>query len=87
MSVSDFYISADGLEEEDTYPYESFTDEMMPNEFKLDVGETAEYDVVFSIPDEIVDISFIYIEIDETGHVGATFTINHTLSLHIDELA
>lgn len=86
MGASDFYVSADGLEEEDTYPYESFDDKMMPDEFQLDVGETVEYDVVFEIPEEIVDIRFIYIEVDDTDHVGATFTINHTLSLSIDKL-
>lgn len=79
MGAYDFEIAADGLLEEDRYPYAPFTDKMMPEEFELAVDETVEYDVVFIIPDEIIDIRFIYVEIDENENIGATFTINHSL--------
>ena len=82
MSCSDFYLDAVGIIEEDKYPYSPFEDEdsmMMPAEFTLSLNETVEYDVVFSIPDNIMEISFIYEEIDIEENIGATFTIKHSL--------
>ena len=82
MGIFDFYLEAEGLAEEDSWPLsplEGSEDTMMPDEFELDIDETAEYDVVFIIPDEITEISFIYEEYDEDGNIGVTFTINHTL--------
>ena len=82
MSAYDFFLKAEGLEEEDGWPLsplEGSEDTMMPEEFEIRIGGSAEYDVVFSIPDEITDISFIYEEIDDKQNVGATFTIKHSL--------
>ena len=79
MGTFDFYLTAEGLSEEDGLPYEPFDDRMMPSEFELAVGESVDYDLVFEIPDEIIDISFVYIELDEEENVGATFTIKHSL--------
>lgn len=79
MGFTDFYLEAEGLLEEDQWGYHPFADTMMPYEFMLEEGETVEYDVVFSIPNEITEISFVYIEIDEEENIGATFRINHSL--------
>lgn len=82
MSVDDFEMHAVGLEEIDQWPLDPFEDEpgrMMPWEFDLAVGETVNYDVVFVIPEDIYDVEFIYIEIDEYDQIGATFTIKHSL--------
>lgn len=79
MSAYDFVINADNLSEEDSWPIEPLDDKMMPENFDLAVGENAEYDVVFLIPDEIIDVRFIYVELDENEKIGATFTINHSL--------
>jgi hypothetical protein len=79
MGYWDFELAAEGLPEEDTIPLEPLDETCMPEEFTLEVGETAEYHVLFTIPDEITEISFIYEEIDEEDNVGATFTIKHEL--------
>jgi uncharacterized protein YceK len=79
MGYWDFELAAEGLPEEDTVPLEPLDETCMPEEFVLKVGETEEYHVLFTIPDEITDISFIYEEIDEDDNVGATFTIKHSL--------
>lgn len=79
MSAYDFNLDADGLLEEDSWAIEPFDSKVMPEEFELAVDETAEYDVVFIILDEIIDIRFIYVETDEEDNIGATFTINHSL--------
>jgi hypothetical protein len=79
MGTFDFHITADGLSEDDSIAYEAWVDSMMPDEFYLEVGETVEYDVVFGIPDEIMEIGFVYIEIDENDGIGATFTIKQAL--------
>ena len=81
MSAYDFELAAEGLEEEDSWPLAPLEDaeKMMPEEFELAHGESARYDVVFVIPDEIIDISFIYVELDENDNTHATFTIKHSL--------
>ena len=81
MSVYDFELGTEIPEEEDRWPLEPLDDspQMMPEEFELADGESATYDVVFVIPDEIVDISFIYVELDDTDATHATFTIKHSL--------
>ncbi|MCL1790917.1 MAG: hypothetical protein FWG40_06100 [Peptococcaceae bacterium] len=79
MFSSDFYLKAAGLSDEDMYPLDAFedVDTMMPDEFNLEVNQTKEYDVVFAIPDDIEEVSFVYVEIDINESVGATFTIKH----------
>ncbi len=84
MSCYDFEINGEGIEGEDIYPadpeYFSLSVLMMPSEFQLEVDEIIVKDVVFVIPEDVLDIQFVYIELDEDQNVGATFKIEHTLS-------
>ena len=82
MSVWDFQLFGDGIEEEDTWGLEPFDDvenNMMPAEFYLEDGEEVNYDVVFVIHDEVTDVSFVYLEIADDDSTYATFTVKHSL--------
>ena len=81
MSNYDFELAAEGLAHEDTWPIEPLEGaySMMPEEFILDINESATYDVVFVIPDDIYDIDFIYVELDNSDITHETFTVKYTL--------
>ena len=81
MSASDYQLEAAGLMEEEKLPYAPFegVSTMMPEEFELTQGQTVDYDLVYEIPEAIMDISLVYVEIDLKGNVGATFTLDYSL--------
>jgi hypothetical protein len=74
MGIMDFYISASGDDEEKFYPLPAFDDSMMPDKFDLSLGETAEYHMVYEVPDKS-GLMLVYTEIDVTEAEGNTFRL------------
>lgn len=48
---------------------------MMPDEMELSPGESIEYHLVFEVPADSAEVSFIYLEIDEDDDAGLCFII------------
>ena len=78
MGTSDFYLDENSWPDY-IYPMDPLDDTMMPIEFDLAVGETAEYHMVYEVPAEFSAMMLLYTEIDVTETEGATFTINFTV--------
>lgn len=75
MGTVDFYMD-DPNYADYVYPLVALDDTMMPEEFDLQPQETAEYHMVYELPEAFTDLMLIYTEIDEEDNVGATFTIH-----------
>lgn len=80
MGTFDFYIDENADAADYWVPLEPRDDTMMPEEFYLAVGESAEYHMVFEVPAEYNDLNLVYVEIDEDDGIGATFTIKFTVT-------
>lgn len=78
MSDADFYLEVEGYEGT-AYCLDPFDDSMMPNEFYLQPDEECTYHLIWELPDDVENISFIYVEVAEDDSTYATFTIEHSL--------
>jgi|GEM_PF-1087803 len=79
MGTFDFYV--DNAAFSDFVWAESpWTDNMMPDEFTLTPDEEVTYDVVFMVPENVADVDFTYVEIDENQGIGSTFIIKLPLN-------
>lgn len=74
MGTFDFFMDADVFEDY-AWPLDAWDDSMMPESFELEPGESAEYHMVFEVPEGMQGLKLMYVEIDEADNVGATFTI------------
>ena len=72
----DWFVDDDSLLDY-IYPVElhDVNDQMMPEKFMLQDGESATYDVVIEFPENLADPSLVYIEADDQGQRYATFMI------------
>jgi hypothetical protein len=78
MGAPDFYMDAPSLTDFIS-PMEPADDSMMPMQFELAPGESASYHMLYEVPVDTPDLVLQYIEVDELGTEGATFTININL--------
>jgi predicted small secreted protein len=74
MGTWDFYVDAPSFPEY-IFPLDPVDDTMMPLDFELAPDESATYHMVFEVPVDTTDLVLVYVEIDETESIGATFTI------------
>ncbi len=79
MSNWDFYM-LEGTDTAEINPESPWADAMMPDEFSLAPDEEVTYDVVFMVSENVADVKFVYLEVDEDGGTHATFTIVHNLA-------
>ena len=63
FGIFDWFVRGQGGGE--IWPLAPLNDDMMPEEFMLDDGDSATYNVVIEFPADLVDPFFIYTEIDE----------------------
>jgi hypothetical protein len=87
MFPEDFLLEGEGLTQDDTYPYsaDDFDGyaECMPYQFTLYpqsestevMKNEAEYDVVYTIPIDINEVTLVFTEISDEEKEGATFRI------------
>lgn len=75
MGTFDFRIDHDSFSEW-YWPLDPLDSTMMPEEFYLAKDEEVQYHMVYEVPDDVQGLMLIYIEEDEQGNVGNTFTIN-----------
>jgi hypothetical protein len=84
MALGDFLLESDELLEEDTYPYGAsgldYYEKCMPDTFELTPKEESEYEVVFEIPDEVMEVAIYYTELDDEGKEGNVFRIPLSLT-------
>lgn len=74
MGLVDFYMDEETFVDY-CYPLDPIDDTMMPDMFELAPGDTAEYHMVFEVPEGYSKMNLIYIEYAEGDVEGATFTI------------
>lgn len=75
MGTFDFYLDSESLEEY-VWPLSPFAESMMPDDFVLDVKESAEYDMVYEVPVGLEDLQLLYTEIDEEGIESDTYALD-----------
>jgi hypothetical protein len=79
MAPMDFELESPSLDYNDTLPYGSsafgYYEKCMPDSFMLDPKEEVEYEVVFEIPEDIMEVAIFYLEIDAEEKEGAKFRI------------
>ena len=75
MGTFDFFMQSSN--DKSTYwePLEALNSTMMPEDFTLTPGQSAQYHMVFEIPSNVTKLELIYIEFDIGGNQGNTFTI------------
>lgn len=76
----DFIIAWGAEEAEQDIAFESFSDEMYPDEVTIEKGEKVSGAVVFEVPPDEKDFSFIYEEFYEDEFVGNTCSVDFTVS-------
>jgi hypothetical protein len=74
MGTPDFYMDDPDFEEY-IWGIDPLDNTMMPEEFYLEPGETAQYHIIFEIPQEVTKLALMYTEFDVNDNEGATFTI------------
>jgi len=74
MGTFDFFV--DHITFEDyIYPLTALNDTMMPEEYTMNKGESVTYHLIYEIPEGLDEVSFYYVEVDETDQEGTTFRI------------
>lgn len=78
MGIVDFAMDNDDF---DVYYFalDPLDDTMMPEEFELEPGESAEYHLVYEVPEGYTELMLLYLEVDEEDNEGDLFTIYITL--------
>lgn len=75
MGTYDFYMESSALSDP-IFPLDPLDENMMPTQFGLAVDEVAEYHMVYEIPANVPDLALMFVEVDENGKEGSTFTID-----------
>jgi len=75
MGTFDFYMDDPGFEEF-IWAIAPLDDTMMPEEFDLKPGESAEYVMIFEVPVDTAELALMYTEYFENEGIGATFAID-----------
>jgi hypothetical protein len=75
MSTSDFYVDAEEFDEY-MWPIEPIDDTMMPEEFEMKRNDSAQYHMVYEVPEDTSGLRLVYEETDEKGKVYRTFAFD-----------
>jgi hypothetical protein len=75
MGTPDFYMDAESFDGYTVYPLDPMSDEMMPLEFELAEDESAEYHMVYEVPEDAAGLKLVYVEVGEDDYEGVTFNI------------
>lgn len=75
MGTFDFFIGHGDIDN-GYWPLDPIDETMMPDEFYLATDEVVQYHMVYEVPDTETGLQLSYVEFDEAGTEGNTFTIN-----------
>lgn len=79
MFDTDFQIQWGAGDEDYAWNLDSFNDEMMPYSISLPASTTAEYFLVYEVPESITDFTFVYLEEFDDDSTGEFYEIAFTV--------